>query len=229
MKQFTLVTILLISIFLLQGCIESMTKKNVPNTEANRYEKYQQEQKEYEVAKKEYESAKKEYESAKTNYNSNQSSASNNQDIEVTSSARLKEKQQQNNTQSRYVESSLLLSIYAKSKVNLDSYQRANPISVHVFQLDEADTFDQLDYYTLLETADPRKIDRTFISKEVMDFFPDEKRKIFLQLNKETHYLGIFATYSDTSNTRWKAIVPLKSTRNLLTITLGEDGIQVVQ
>ena len=208
-------TLLFVSIFLL-ACVESMPKYDTP---AGDYGNYQKAKKDYETAKKDYETAKKDYESV----------TKSNKDVEITSSERLE--RQKNNTQQKktYTETSLLVSIYADPTVNPDVYGRASPVNVHIFQLDEADSFDTLDYVTLVETDNPASIDSTFINKQVMQFFPDEKRKIFLELDSEAHYIGILATYFDTSATRWKAIISLQSTRNILNVILSEDGIQVTQ
>lgn len=210
-------TLLFVSVFLL-ACVEIIPRQDAP-APTEKYGKYQQAKQDYETAKSDYESAKKDYESA----------TKSNNDVEITSSENLQQKKNLNKQTKNYTESSLLVSIYADAKVNADAYGRATPVSIHIFQLDEADTFDSLDYYTLVETDDPSRIDRTFINKQVLEFFPDEKRKVFLNIDKEAHYLGFLATYSDTSATRWKAIIPLQSTRNIVNVILSEDGIQVSQ
>lgn len=180
------------------------------------YQKYQQ-------TKKEYEAAKKTYEAAQQNVDPVQKG-----DVIITSSERIAQSKKAVQ-QKTYNESSLLISIYADGTVNPDRYGRATPVDVHIFQLDEADSFDTLDYNTLVETDNPADIDRTFISKQIIGLFPDEKRKTFLELDNETHYLGVMATYNDISSTRWKAIISLQSVRNILYITLNEDGIQIAQ
>lgn len=216
--QLKFIFTLLFSTLFLSACMESMPKYESP---AGDFGQYQKAKKDYDTAKKDYEAAKKDYEAV--------TKKNNNDDIEITSSERLEQKNNNYKQHTAYIESSILVSIYADTTVNADPYGRASPVDVHIFQLDEADSFDTLDYRTLVETDEPSTIDSTFINKQVMQLFPDEKRKIFLELDKEAHYLGILATYSDTSATRWKAIISLQSTRNIVSITLNADGILVSQ
>ncbi len=199
------------SVFL-TACIERIMQYDLPSKDVNDYKNAKEN---YDVARKDYALAKEDYELAKKNYQAAHKKAT----IEPA----------QDKKQTSYRESSLLVSIYATPQVNIDPYGRAGPVSVHIFQLDEADSFDTLDYNTLVEIDNPASIDSTFINKQVLQFFPDEKQKVFLTLDKEVHYIGILATYTDTATTRWRAVVPLNSTQNILTVTLGEDGIQVMQ
>lgn len=130
----------------------------------------------------------------------------------------------------------LTLAIDASSSVNPDAGKRAAPILVRVYELKNADTFNQADFYSLHD-KDKTLLAEDLVTRDQFLLRPGESRTITRNANDASTTLGVIAAYRDLPNSVWRATWPLPATSAVawyrrtpdlkLTIDLGADAITI--
>ena len=135
----------------------------------------------------------------------------------------------------------LMLSIDAASGVNPDTSLRPSPIKVRIYELKDAGTFSEADYFSL-ETADKVTLAADMLARDEFILRPGETRNIERKSNAQTTAIGVLAGYRDLPNSAWRVVHKLKeapdaswmrmflpSNRAELLIQLQPQGIAVTE
>ncbi|SAK88490.1 lipoprotein [Caballeronia calidae] len=103
------------------------------------------------------------------------------------------------------------MSIVASSGVNPDDQKRAAPIVVRVYELKDADAFNQADFYSL-QDKDKTVLNDDLVQRDQFQLRPGEQKSIRRSTNSAASVLGVLAAYRDLPNSVWRATWPLPST-----------------
>ena len=105
----------------------------------------------------------------------------------------------------------LALSINASTSVNPDDRKRAAPIAVRVYELKNADAFNEADFYSL-QDKDKSVLADDLVTRDQFLLRPGERRTITRNANDASTVLGVIAAYRDLPNAVWRANWPLPTT-----------------
>ncbi|WP_250491292.1 type VI secretion system lipoprotein TssJ [Caballeronia sp. INML2] len=105
----------------------------------------------------------------------------------------------------------LTVSINAGSSVNPDDQKRPAPILVRVYELKNADTFNQADFYSL-QDKDKTVLADDLVARDQFLLRPGESKTIARNANDASTTLGVIASYRDLPNSVWRATWPLPPT-----------------
>ena len=100
------------------------------------------------------------------------------------------------------------LSIIASSGVNPDDQKRAAPIVVRIYELKNADAFNQADFYSL-QDKDKTVLNDDLVQRDQFQLRPGEQKAIRREADQSTNTLGVLAAYRDLPNAVWRATWPL--------------------
>lgn len=126
----------------------------------------------------------------------------------------------------------LVMDIEASATTNPDVSLRPSPIKVRIYELKDAGTFAEADYFSL-ETADKVTLAADMLSKDEFILRPGEKRRIERKSHPQTTAIGVIAGYRDLPNTVWRITHKLKEApdaswmRALLPSNRAELSIQL--
>ena len=126
----------------------------------------------------------------------------------------------------------LVMDIEASATTNPDASLRPSPIKVRIYELKDAGTFAEADYFSL-DTADKVTLAADMLSKDEFILRPGEKRRIERKSHAQTTAIGVIAGYRDLPNTGWRVIHKLKEApdaswmRALLPSNRAELSIQL--
>lgn len=103
----------------------------------------------------------------------------------------------------------LVMDIEASAGTNPDASLRPSPIKVRIYELKDAGTFVEADYFNL-ETADKVTLAADMLSRDEFILRPGEKRRIDRKSHAQTTAIGVIAGYRDLPNTVWRVTHKLK-------------------
>ena len=103
----------------------------------------------------------------------------------------------------------LSLRVEAAQTVNPDASLRPSPIKVRIYELKDAGTFSEADYFSL-DTADKVTLAADLLAKDEFILRPGESRTIERKSHSQTTAIGVLAGYRDLPNTTWRAIYRLQ-------------------
>lgn len=103
----------------------------------------------------------------------------------------------------------LSLTVEATAGVNPDASLRPSPIKVRIYELKDAATFAQADYFSL-DTTDKVILATDMLAKDEFILRPGEKRRIERKSNAQTMAIGVLAGYRDLPNATWRVVHTLK-------------------
>lgn len=103
----------------------------------------------------------------------------------------------------------LVIDIEASAATNPDASLRPSPIKVRLYELKDAATFVEADYFSL-ETADKVTLAADMLSRDEFILRPGEKRRIERKSHAQTTAIGVIAGYRDLPNTIWRVTHKLK-------------------
>ena len=117
--------------------------------------------------------------------------------------------------------------IIATDDLNPDVNGRPSPLVVRIYELKNAEAFEQADFFTLYDD-EATTLEGHLIIREEIELTPGEQREIRRRLNEETKYLGIVAAYRDIDQSRWRAAEPINAKKvNALTIEIGRHNVTI--
>ncbi|BCQ27649.1 type VI secretion system lipoprotein TssJ (plasmid) [Caballeronia sp. NK8] len=130
----------------------------------------------------------------------------------------------------------LEISINASSGVNPDDQKRAAPILVRVYELKNADAFNEADFYSL-QDKDKTVLADDLVARDQFLLRPGEHKTIARNANEASTALGVIAAYRTLPSAVWRANWPLPTTpkaawyrstpRLKLDIDLDADAIRI--
>jgi type VI secretion system protein VasD len=103
----------------------------------------------------------------------------------------------------------LSLTVEATAGVNPDASLRPSPIRVRIYELKDAATFAQADYFSL-DTTDKVILATDMLARDEFILRPGEKRRIERKSNAQTMAIGVLAGYRDLPNATWRVVHTLK-------------------
>ncbi|MEN9398586.1 MAG: hypothetical protein RLZ81_3116 [Pseudomonadota bacterium] len=106
---------------------------------------------------------------------------------------------------SKPVVSQVKLSVAAGTDVNPDARNRPSPITVRVYALKSAATFEAADFFSLFE-KDAAVLGADVISREELLMRPGDSKPLEMKLPPEARALAVFAAYRDLDRARWRAV-----------------------
>ncbi|MDR5767873.1 MULTISPECIES: type VI secretion system lipoprotein TssJ [unclassified Caballeronia] len=131
----------------------------------------------------------------------------------------------------------LTLSINASSSVNLDDRKRPAPILVRVYELKNADAFNQADFYSL-QDKDKTVLADDLAARDQFLLRPGESKTVVRNANDASTTLGVIAGYRDLPNAVWRATWPLparpsaawyrRAPRLKLTVDVDSNSISII-
>lgn len=98
------------------------------------------------------------------------------------------------------------------SDVNPDDDKKPSPLFVRMYQLKSTKMFDRANFIDLYE-KDKEVLGADMISKQILRRIkPGESRDENFVLNKETHYIGLYAEFLQYKNSSFKLLIPVVPT-----------------
>jgi type VI secretion system protein VasD len=130
----------------------------------------------------------------------------------------------------------LELSINASFDVNPDDSKLAAPILVRVYELKNADVFNETDFYSLQSNEKSVLADDLLVRDKFL-LRPGERKSIVRDANTASTTLGVIAEFRDLPHSIWRATWPLPTTPSKawyrsaselkLVINLDADAIKI--
>jgi len=102
----------------------------------------------------------------------------------------------------------LVLNVTASAGVNPDDAGRAAPIRVRIYELREAQTFLDADYFSLDE-KDRILLAADLLARDEFILRPGESRKIERKSQAETKAIGVLAGYRNLAQSNWRSVYRL--------------------
>lgn len=104
---------------------------------------------------------------------------------------------------------SLELVIKSKSNINIDSDNMPSPLMLNYYELDSAEQFSKLDYWTLLDKT-KEKLNSDLISQSKHIIVPNEEQTHKILFDDRAKFLGIVGNFRNLdSKNVWRYVINL--------------------
>jgi type VI secretion system protein VasD len=118
------------------------------------------------------------------------------------------------------------LVIKSHNDINLDNDKIASPLMLHFYELDSAEQFSKLDYWTIVDNAKD-KLSSDLISQNEHIIVPNEEQTYKILFDDKAKFLGIIGSFRNLdSNSTWRYVVNLKD-KSYNYVELGIDKNQI--
>lgn len=108
----------------------------------------------------------------------------------------------------------LELVIKSDSEINLDKDNISSPLMLNFYELDSAEQFSKLDYWSIIDNGAER-LNSDLISQNKHIIVPSEQHTYKIMFNERAKFLGIIANFRKLdTNASWKYIVNLDTGSN---------------
>jgi type VI secretion system protein VasD len=132
----------------------------------------------------------------------------------------------------------MTLTLKAASDVNPDDHKHAAPIIVRVYELKDANAFNEADFFSL-QDKDKTVLADDLVTRDQFQMRPGDTASVKRDSKQETRALGVIAAYRDLPNSIWRAVWPVPDTSKLawyhilstklkLTIQMNASAIKIV-
>jgi type VI secretion system protein VasD len=102
------------------------------------------------------------------------------------------------------------LVVKSHNNINLDSDRIASPLMLHFYELDSAEQFSKLDYWTIVDNAKD-KLSSDLISQNEHIIVPNEEQTYKILFDEKAKFLGIIGSFRNLdSNSTWRHVINLK-------------------
>ena len=102
------------------------------------------------------------------------------------------------------------LVIKSGANINLDSDNISSPLMLNFYELDSAEQFSKLDYWTLLDSGKDR-LNSDLISQNKHIIVPNEEQHYKILFDEKAKFLGIIGNFRNLdSNTTWRYVINLE-------------------
>ncbi len=103
----------------------------------------------------------------------------------------------------------LELVIISDQEINLDNDNVSSPLMLNFYELDSAEQFSKLDYWTLLDNGTDR-LNSDLISQNKHIIIPNEEQTYKIIFDEKAKFLGVIGNFrSLDSNTTWRHVINL--------------------
>ncbi len=105
----------------------------------------------------------------------------------------------------------LELVISSHSAINMDENNASSPLMLHFYELDSAEQFSKLDYWTLMENA-TIKMNSDLIAHNKHIIIPNEEQTYKILFSERAKFLGIIGSFRELdANNQWRYIINLNN------------------
>jgi type VI secretion system protein VasD len=98
--------------------------------------------------------------------------------------------------------------IDASTDLNPDPWDRASPVVLRIYYLQDANAFTQAEFFPLYDT-EAEVLGAALIASEELVIQPGEHREYKAMIDPETRYVGALAAFRDIEHARWRALTEL--------------------
>ncbi len=118
------------------------------------------------------------------------------------------------------------LVIKSTNNINLDSDNISSPLMLNFYELDSAEQFSKLDYWTLLDNGKDR-LNSDLISQNKHIIIPSEEQHYKILFDEKAKFLGIIGNFRNLdSNSTWRYVINLEDkTHNSVDLVI--DGYEI--
>jgi type VI secretion system protein VasD len=122
------------------------------------------------------------------------------------------------------------LVIKSSNNINLDSDNVSSPLMLNFYELDSAEQFSKLDYWTLLDSGQDR-LSSDLISQNKHIILPSEEQHYKIIFNDKAKFLGIIGNFRNLdSNSTWRHVINLEDkTHNSVELEINKYQIEVAE
>lgn len=96
--------------------------------------------------------------------------------------------------------------VTADGAVNPDGTGRASPVTVKIYQLRTAGSFESGDFFALYGNA-ASVLGPDLISSQDLMIRPGESKRFAEEIDPRTRFVGVVAAFRDIQNAQWRAVV----------------------
>lgn len=102
------------------------------------------------------------------------------------------------------------LVIKSGKEINLDKDNVSSPLMLNFYELDSAEQFSKLDYWTIIDNGTDR-LNSDLISQNKHIIVPNEKHHYKILFDEKAKFLGVIGNFRNLdSNTTWRYVINLK-------------------
>ena len=118
------------------------------------------------------------------------------------------------------------LVIKSTNNINLDSDNISSPLMLNFYELDSAEQFSKLDYWTLLDNGKDR-LNSDLISQNKHIIIPSEEQHYKILFDEKAKFLGIIGNFRNLdSNSTWRYVINLED-KTYNSVDLEIDGYEI--
>lgn len=122
------------------------------------------------------------------------------------------------------------LVIKSSENINLDSDNISSPLMLNFYELDSAEQFSKLDYWTLLDSGKDR-LNSDLISQNKHIILPSEEQQYKIIFNEKAKFLGIIGNFRNLDfNSTWRHVINLEDkAHNFVELKINKYKIEEVE
>ena len=120
--------------------------------------------------------------------------------------------------------------LQSTKNANVDENKQATPLTVYIFQVDDATNFQAASFFPLVGSPQ-RTLGQSFIDMQSVQLLPGQTKTINIPLESDTAYVGIIAGYESLTGKTWRQVINRTAVNSSSSTTLAFDnkGITVTQ
>jgi len=107
----------------------------------------------------------------------------------------------------------LEVAIAAAADVNPDASQRASPLVLRVYELEDAEAFAAADFFSVWD-KESATLAAALVKRHELLLAPAGKAVKQLTLDPRVRFVGVVAAFRDIRNAQWRVIVPVSQDPN---------------
>lgn len=119
------------------------------------------------------------------------------------------------------------IGLMAASDANLYKNKPTGPVTVRLYELKAASSFERADYFTLFE-SDEKTLGSDLLAKEEYKLQLGETIPVKEKaLKPDTRLIGAFAQFNDIENTQWRALLSIPEAKKRLWLFTSTPSLWV--
>ncbi len=118
------------------------------------------------------------------------------------------------------------ISINTSSDLNPDDNDRASPVVLRIYELNDNKLFNESDFFDLYD-EDTEILGKAIIKKQEMELNPNESRKLDLTLTDKTKFIGFIAAYRDIDSAIWRQVHTVQRKRSTGVPVYASSGLTI--
>jgi type VI secretion system protein VasD len=119
------------------------------------------------------------------------------------------------------------VAVNAQPNVNPDSFGRASPIVVKLYELKSEAAFNAADFFSLID-GEQKTLGSELINTEVFQLRPGESLKLERPVQPDTRYIAVVAAFRDLEHSQWRATLPIPEKKKIKRINVQLDTSKIM-